>query len=89
MEDFNGKKHVFNLTPGTNGGESLTLTTTFHDNGDGEYYTNQELTLQSYQNSASINLCGASLTPENLRRLATELESAYISVGIIKPTLLK
>lgn len=83
-DSFDNKKHYFDLTPGLNGGESLSLTTTFHDNGDGEYYTNQELTLQSYGNAATFHLCGASLEPETLRRLASELEALYIKTGIIK-----
>lgn len=65
-----------------NGGESLSLTTTYIDNGDDVtekcdgIYINQELTLQSYSNSATFNLCGAFLTPENLRELANELDKA-------------
>lgn len=83
-ESYDGKKHVFNLTPDTPGGESVHLTTTLHDNGDGEYFSNQELTLQSYGNSASINLFGSSLNPDSLRQLASELEALYIQAGILK-----
>ena len=53
--------------------------TKFIGNGDVDgVYMNQELTLQSYCNSASFNLSGTTLTPENLRKLANELESAMI-----------
>jgi hypothetical protein len=72
-------KHVFCFNPKDNGGESLSLTTEFFDNGDHkEPYMNQTLTLQSYLNSASFELIGAALTPEVLRKLANELESAYL-----------
>jgi len=76
------KKHVFVFNPKDNGGEQLILTTEFFDNGDcaaygfsGGVYTNQQLSLQSYGNSASMNLYGIVLSPENLRQLANELES--------------
>ena len=63
-----------------NGGEALMLTTTFVDNGDPEpgIYTNQQLTLNSYCNSASFNLSGASITPKILRELANELEAKQV-----------
>jgi len=57
-----------------NGGESLTLKTKFYHNGDPDVvYTNQEISLQSYCNSTSINLCGAQITPEFLFKLLQEL----------------
>jgi hypothetical protein len=74
------KTHNFNFSPEENGGEGLTLTTKFFANGDpitknqGVFW-NQELTLQSYGNSATINLFGINLTPDVLRKLANELES--------------
>lgn len=68
--------HSFCFNPNDNGGEGLTLTTTFIDNGDPAIYTNQELTLHSYFNSATISLTGSPITPDNLRRLADELELA-------------
>lgn len=74
-------RHVFVFNPKDNSGESLSLVTEFFDNGDcteDSIYTNQTLSLQSYCNSALFSLLGASLTPENLRRLANELESAMI-----------
>lgn len=68
-------RHVFLFNPQDNGGESLVLTTDIIANGDpGVVFTNQELTLQSYCNGASFDLVGAPLTPENLRRLANELD---------------
>lgn len=71
--------HVFNNQD--NGGESLTLVTDYFDNGDAAaglpdgIYMNQKLTLQSYGNSASFDLCGATITPESLRKLAEILEN--------------
>jgi len=67
--------HVFDFDPKNNGGESLTLSTYIYSNGDpnGSYW-NQTLTLQSYCNSASFNLCGTNLTPNMLRKLADELD---------------
>ena len=71
--------HSFCFNPIDNGGEALTLTTRFFPNGDpGVVFTNQELSLQSYCNSASLNLHGASITPDMLRQLANELEKAQI-----------
>ena len=71
--------HVFVFNKGDNGGESLMLTTKFIANGDDiteneGIYINQELNLQSYCNSASLNLFGCNITPEILRQLANELE---------------
>ncbi len=56
------------------GGEALVLTTKFFDNG----YINQELTLQSYGNSATFNLCGTVFDPETLRRIADEIECGQV-----------
>ena len=72
-------KHVFCFNSQDNGGEQLTLVTKFYDNGDKENntYTDQELTLNSYCNSASFTLSGAQITPDALRKLADELDSHY------------
>lgn len=85
MKEQHLHKHVFVFNPRDNGGESLCLVTDFVDNGDYKaglgdtgIYTNQRLSLQSYCNSAEFHLMGAALTPENLRKLANELESAMI-----------
>lgn len=76
MADKKLGTHVFNFNPRNNGGESLTLTTTAFANGDpGGVYLNQELTLQSYCNSASFNLVGTTLEPAILRKLADQLEA--------------
>lgn len=82
------KEHCFNFSPNDNGGESVTLVTKFIDNGDGDVFLNQELTMQFYCNSASFQLIGTTLTPENLRRLANELESARVlaRTGLSKKT---
>jgi hypothetical protein len=79
--------HVFNGED--NGGESLTLTTDYFDNGDAAHglpdgiYWNQKLTLASYCNSASFELAGAVLTPESLRELADILENGQ-SIALSK-----
>jgi hypothetical protein len=75
-------RHVFVFNPKDNGGESLMLITDYFDNGDDNkfLFTNQELTLQSYCNSATLQLMGANLTPAVLRQLANELESKQIQI---------
>ncbi len=76
MSDKQISKHVFTFNEHDNGGESLTLKTNTIWNGDRDgIYLNQELSLQSYCNSASFNLWGATITPESLRKLADELEN--------------
>jgi hypothetical protein len=75
------KRHSFPFDDNVNPGEGLTLTTLFIHNGDPitpnkGVYINQELTLSSHGNDATLNLCGIVLTPEILRQLANELESA-------------
>lgn len=82
-QDESFKTHSFNLSPKENGGEALYLTTYFMWNGDDKdgVYTNQELTLSSYGNSASLNLYGIRITPEILRKLANELESKTIEAN--------
>ncbi len=80
--------HLFTFNKGTNGGEQLILITKFFDNGDGPpdgVYTNQELVLNSYSNTTSFSFSDSPFTPETLRKLANELESAMIKdVGIIE-----
>lgn len=78
-------RHDFSFNPGDNGGEQLTLVSHIIDNGDvaagipeAGVFLNQELSLQSYGNCASFLLFGAPLTPDNLRKLANELEAAMI-----------
>jgi len=69
------KTHSFSFDPKNNGGESFILTTKCIANGDpGGIFLNQELTLQSYGNSATFNLCGTTLTPSSLRVLANQLD---------------
>ncbi len=76
--------HTFEVTPHYNGGESLTLITDFYDGpararscrcgGDaGEIYSNQTLRLQSYGNSATMELSSNQFTPEILMSLSIEL----------------
>lgn len=68
--------HRFNFTS-HNSGEAFILKTVFYANGDpGGVFTNHELCLNSYGNSALINLANVGLTPKKLRQLADELEVA-------------
>lgn len=72
-------KHSFCFSPLENSGEGLFLKTTFYGNGDvgpNGLFVNQEITLNSYQNSASINLFGIPITSTMLRQLADELDVA-------------
>ena len=71
------KKHSFIFNPEDKGGELLILTTTFvvDENDPAKATISQELKLQSYYNSASFDLYGM-MTPEKLRKLASELEKA-------------
>jgi hypothetical protein len=65
-----------------NGGEQLSITIDYFDNGDAAHglpngiYNNQELSLQSYSNAASFKLTSG-FTPENLRELANIMERGY------------
>jgi len=72
-------KVICPVNPKDNGGESVTITTTVFWNGSNVYY-NTEIGLESYGNSASINLSGAPLTPEFLRDMANQIESATAKV---------
>lgn len=77
MADKLLKRHVFTFNKHDNGGEALMLVTQFFHNGDVDgVYTNQEIELQSYCNSASINLCGIHIDSEILFKLAKELFEA-------------
>ncbi len=67
------------LNPECNGGETITLETTF--NGDarfGEVWMNQKLTLNSYGNQASLSMYGY-LDPQKLRDMADQLEKAILA----------
>ena len=68
-------RDVFVFNPQDNGGEGLTIMTEFFSNGDpGGVFSNQEITLYSYCNSASFHVTGFTITPEALRKLADKLE---------------
>lgn len=71
--------HHFTFNPEDNSGESLYLVTIKHTDNkypEESFYT-QELTLQSYGNSATFAI-SEFMTPENLRKLANELEVAKL-----------
>ncbi len=68
-------KHSFVFNDHDNGGEQLSLLTSFIANGDPKgVYIIQELRLNSYGNATVLHLLGASFTPELLRELANQLD---------------
>lgn len=77
-------RHYFRFNPKDNGGESFAIRTTFTSTGvdsdeknpNAGFFVDQVLHLNSYRNSASINLTGYTLTPQSLRELADKLEAA-------------
>lgn len=74
-------KFTFTLSPGDD--NTLSLTTDYFDNDDGVpagIYTNQRLTMQSYGNTASFFLCGTSISSEQLRKLANELDAMMATI---------
>lgn len=71
-------RHTFSFNPHDNRGENLLLSTNFVYQDDKVIQFDQKLSLQSYCNSAHLTLCGAMFTPENLRKLANELDEARI-----------
>ena len=81
---MNIEKHVFAVNECDNGGEQVLIVTEFTaEVGDDEVVVQQKLILSSYSNSATFDLNGASvLTPEILRTLADELETASIRAQI-------
>ena len=60
----------------SNGGERVGIDTTFLKRED-DFGTviNTEISIQSYSNSATFNLCGAPLTPSILRDLANKIDA--------------
>lgn len=76
-------KHFFVFNKKDNGGEQLCLATNICSNGDpfpDGIYLEQELTLQSYCNSASFSLLGAPITSNQLRKLADELDQKIFEI---------
>lgn len=78
------KVHTVNLTPDENDSEGLFLHTSFHDANEGkgksEIFVTQELVLNSYANSVSMNLSYL-FNPDTLRSLANQLEFAMINAN--------
>ena len=72
--------NTFVFNPECNGGESLSVTTKIVESR-GDKIPLQEITLQSYCNSASFNI-NFYLTPDMLRKMANELEKACIANSI-------
>lgn len=82
MSDKIIKRHSFIINPKDNGGEQVIITTDFISNGEG-IYTSQEISLQSYCNSASIKLLGAQITPEILTNLAYQLLQTQFEAEVL------
>jgi gamma-glutamyl phosphate reductase len=88
------ENHYFCFNPKDNGGESLSLRTEYFLNGTTEVdsdaiFTNQFLSLQSYCNSATFELIGASITSKILRKLADELDVKEAQLRAKYPNLYK
>lgn len=73
--DLDKDSCTFVINPGENGGEKVFLTTTILK---GKYslepWLEQEITMNSYCNSATFTFCGAVLTPDILRKMADQIE---------------
>lgn len=67
---------TFIINEDANGGEQLSITTNYYRDkyAKDPIYCGQEITLQSYNNSVSLYLCGQLLTPQILRKLADRIE---------------
>jgi hypothetical protein len=76
------KRHVFCFNPQDNGGEQLHLITEFFESDNGDIYSNKEMSLQSYCNSASFNLSGAAISSETFFKLARELAAIELELSI-------
>ncbi len=72
--------NTFVFNPEDNGGESLSVTTKIVESR-GDRIPLQKISLQSYCNSASVNI-NFHLTPDKLRQMANELEKACIANGV-------
>jgi hypothetical protein len=66
--------HTFNLNPGANGGEAVSLSTTVDHEG---LITHQTLEINSYGNTATVTLGDAIMSPEVLRRIASDMEKYF------------
>ena len=64
--------HDFVFNPEDNGGEQLSLTTSFDFHNKDEYYLTHKLRLMSYGMAVTLDI--NNITPEKLRKLADELE---------------
>lgn len=73
------RTHMFRFNPEDNSGESLVLKT-YMTVEDDNVILNQNLTLHSYKNWASMRFVDGFFTPDNLRKLADELEEEMTSL---------
>ena len=81
MEQEKQIKHYFTFNEDANGGEAVSLHTAIRVDEDGECFLEQELCLNSYGNMASI-FVGNIFTPDNLRKLETELREAIVKAKL-------
>lgn len=77
-------RHFFTFNPQDNGGECFSLATTYYEVGDGLFVT-QDFDLGSYCNSASIHLSGETITSNEFRRLANELDQKLARLQMPNP----
>jgi aminopeptidase C len=80
--EMKSQKPLFNycFNPQDNGGEFLFLSALVEQDGTDEPFVTQEITLNSYCNSATFQI-NCYLTPEKLRDCANKLESFLITNG--------
>lgn len=67
------RRHNWVVNPTEKGINQLTIVTEFFDTGDDVVFTAQKIVLDSHMNSVELKL-GFAITPQELRRLADELE---------------
>jgi len=77
--------HCFTFNKKDNGGEALSLRSTFFTNGDPGIFLRQELSLNSYCNTATFHI-NFEITPDILRNLADELEEAIKTTLSVQST---
>jgi len=66
--------HTFALNPNANGGEAVSLSTTVDHQG---LITHQTLEVNSYGNVVTVTLGDAVMSPEVLRRIASDMEQYF------------
>lgn len=69
------KTSIFNFTQSINGGECFCLITEYHKNEDNSIFTNQKFVLNSYAQSASINIYSFCIDNIKINKLKQEILS--------------